>query len=410
MKIGLLRETKIPVDNRVALSPAQAARLQTCYPGVTVVAQASAIRAFADDEYRAADIQVVEDVSDCDLLLGIKEASVGTLLPERHYVFFGHLAKMQLGNRPLLHAMIRRRITFSDYEYMVDGQGIRVCAFGWWAGVVGVYDTLRGYGLRTGLFELPEPDPHFTLDRLKKNLRAIDLPPVKMVLTGRGRTAKGAQYILEEIGADILPVEDYLAAGSVDRLTCTFAYIDSLVQPVDGSAFVSVADFHAHPSRYTSHFMRFAKASDILVCCHYWGIEDPVYLSEADYRTPGFRIRMIGDVTCDIKGSVKSTLRASTHMDPFYDYNPLTEQEERAFSSAGNITVMAVDTCPNALPRDASDYFGARFCEYVLEPLLRGEDSSVLRRSTILREGQLTPGFQYLSDFADDRFLPHCQS
>ena len=119
---------------------------------------------------------------------------------------------------------------------------------------------------------------------------------------------------------------------------------------------------------------------------------------------------MIGDITCDIQGSVRSTLRASTHADPYYDYNPLTEKEEQAFSSDGNITVMAIDTCPNALPRDASDYFGARFCEHVLEPLLRGKDSSVLERSTILQEGQLTPGFQYLSDFAADGFLPHCQS
>lgn len=410
MRIGLLRETKNPVDNRVALSPAQAARIQACYPDVTVVAQTSGIRAFSDDEYRAAGIQVAGDVSDCDLLLGIKEADISTLRPDRHYVFFGHVAKMQVGNRPLLQAMIRKRITFSDYEYMVDEQGVRVCAFGWWAGVVGVYDTLRGYGLRTGLFDLPKPDPRFTLEQLKKNLRSIELPHVKMVLTGRGRTAKGAQYILEEIGAAILPVDAYLAVESVDRLTCTFAYIDSLVRPADGSDFVSVADFHAHPARYESIFMRFAQTSDILVCCHYWGIEDPVYLSEADYRTPGFRIRMIGDITCDIQGSVKSTLRASTHADPYYDYNPLTEKEEPAFSSDGNITVMAIDTCPNALPRDASDYFGARFCEYVLEPLLRGADSSVLERSTILQEGQLTPGFQYLADFAADGFLPHCQS
>ena len=112
--------------------------------------------------------------------------------------------------------------------------------------------TLRGYGLRTGLFDLPKPDPRFTLEQLKKNLRSIELPHVKMVLTGRGRTAKGAQYILEEIGAAILPVDAYLAVESVDRLTCTFAYIDSLVRPADGSDFVSVADFHAHPARYFS--------------------------------------------------------------------------------------------------------------------------------------------------------------
>lgn len=403
MRIGLLRETKHPVDNRVALSPKQAADLQRRYPDVTVRVQSSAIRAFSDDEYRKAGLRVVDDVSDCDLLLGIKEAAVDSLLEGRHYVFFGHFAKMQAGNRPLLQAMMRKGITFSDYEYMVDDHGNRVCAFGWWAGVIGVYNTLRGYGLRTGRYSLPKPDPQFTLDRLASLLRSVALPAVKMVLTGRGRTAHGAQYILEAIGAQILPVDAYLAAGSVDRLTCTFAYIDSLVRPVDGSGFVSSADFHAHPERYASDFLRFALTSDILVCCHYWGPDDPVYLSEADFRTPGFRIRMIGDITCDIRGSVKSTLRASTHAEPYYDYNPVTEREEPAFSSEKNITVMAVDTCPNALPREASAYFGAQFCEHVLQPLLDGNVPMALDRSTILKDGRLTGRFRYLASFAEGR-------
>lgn len=403
MKIGLLRETKHPVDNRVAMSPEQAAELQRRYPDVTVLVQSSGIRAFSDDEYRTAGLLVVDDVSDCDLLLGIKEAAIDSLRKGRHYVFFGHLAKMQESNRPLLQAMMRRGITFSDYEYMVDDGGNRVCAFGWWAGVIGVYNTMRGYGLRTGRYSLPQPDPQFTLDRLKALLLGIELPKVKMVLTGRGRTARGARFLLESIGARILPIEAYLAADSVDRLTCTFAYIDSLVRPVDGSGFVSAADFHAHPERYASDFLRFALTSDILVCCHYWGPDDPVYLSEADFRTPGFRIRMIGDITCDIRGSVKSTLRASTHAEPYYDYNPVTEREEPAFSSEKNITVMAVDTCPNALPREASAYFGAQFCEHVLQPLLEGEAPQVLDRSTILSGGRLTDRFRYLASFAEER-------
>ena len=146
--------------------------------------------------------------------------------------------------------------------------------------------------------------------------------------------------------------------------------------------------------------MRFAKKTDVLICAHFWGPEAPVYLSEEDLRNKDMRIRMIGDVTCDIKGSIKSTVRPATHDDPYYDYNPMTEQDEPAFSSPNNISVMAVDTCPNALAMDTSAYFGEMLTKHVFEPLLKGEHSEVIDRSMILKEGQLTPRFDYLKDFA----------
>lgn len=400
MKIGLLRETKDPVDNRVALTPGQAAALMARYPAVSVVAQASPIRAYADAEYGSAGVPVVEDLSDCDLLLGIKEAAIGSLLAGRHYVFFGHLAKMQPYNRPLLQAMIRRGITFSDYEYMVDEAGERVCAFGWWAGVVGVYLTLRGYGLRTGAYALPAPDRQFTLEKLRQHLQAIELPKVKVLVTGGGRVATGARYILDEIGAVGLPTDAYLAVREVDRLTYTLADADALVRPLAEGQGFSFAHFKQHPQLYRSDFRRFAAASDLLVCGHFWAPGEPVYLTPDDFLAPDFRIRLIGDITCDIQGSIQSTLRASTHEAPYYDYDPLTRSEAPAFSSPRHVTVMAVDTCPNALARDTSAYFGDRLVEQVLTPLLEQGASAVLDRSTILADGRLTPSFAYLSSFA----------
>ena len=400
MRIGLLRETKLPGDNRVALDPLQVAMMRRQYPELDIRVQSSKDRAFTDEEYRQEGIPVEEDLSACDMLLGIKEAAVDSLIPGKHYVFFGHIAKRQVYNRPLLRAMMDRKITFSDYEYMVDEGGGRVCAFGWWAGIVGVYYTLRGYGLRTGSYSLPAADASFTVAKIKSLLKAITLPKVKMVLTGRGRVARGAKYILNEIGAAVVSVEEYLNGDAVDRFTCTFAYIDQLVRRKEGGEAVDVTDFHAHPERYESDFLRFARTSDILVCCHYWNPGDPVYLAPEDYRDPLFRIRMIGDITCDIRGSVCSTLRASTHADPFYDYNPETESEEPAFSSDSNISVMAVDTCPNALPRETSHYFGEMLLEHVIRSVAEGRPSAVLDRATLLKEGRLTPKFSYLEDFA----------
>ncbi len=402
MKIALIKETKTPVDNRVALSPKQVAELNRQFPQHKIVVQASDIRAFSDGEYRAEGVEVLNDVNDADILFGIKEAKIESLIPNKHYFFFGHIAKMQEYNRPLLQAFMQKHITFCDYEYLVDDNNIRVCAFGWWAGVVGVYYTLRGYGLKHKLYELPKPDRRFTLVQLLDSLKSVPLPQVKLLVTGAGRVSQGAQHVLENIGAYKMTEEEYLSGAPIDQLSYCVADVNRLVKRMDGADF-SWNDFSHNVREYESDFMRWAKKTDVLVCAHFWGPEAPVYLSEVDLRSKDMRIRMIGDVTCDIKGSIKSTVRPATHDDPYYDYNPVTEKDEPAFSSPENISVMAVDTCPNALAMDTSAYFGEMLTKHVFEPLLKGEHSDVIDRSMILKDGQLTPRFFYLKDFAEGR-------
>lgn len=402
MKIGLIRETKTPIDNRVALSPEQVAHLNQEFPAHEIVVQASDIRAFHDEEYREAGVKVVDSVDDCDVLFGIKEAKIDTLIPGKQYFFFGHIAKMQEYNRPLLQAFIQKHITFCDYEYLVDDNNIRVCAFGWWAGVVGVYYTLRGFGLKNGLFELPKPDRRFTLGRLLDALRGIELPKIKLFITGAGRVSQGAQYILDNIGAVKMTEAEFLGIEQVDRLSYCFTDVDRLVKRKDGGVF-SWSDFTHNAKEYESNFLRWAQKTDVLICAHFWGPDAPVYLSEDDLRRDDLRIRMIGDVTCDIKGSIKSTVRPATHDAPYYDYNPISEKDEPAFSSDKNITVMAVDTCPNALAMDTSAYFGEMLTKHVFEPMLKGEHSAVIHRSMILKDGELTPRFDYLKGFAEGR-------
>lgn len=402
MKIALIKETKTPVDNRVALSPIQVAELNKRFPQHQVVVQSSDIRAYSDDEYRAEGVQVCNDVSDADILFGIKEAKIDSLIPNKQYFFFGHIAKMQAYNRPLLQAFMQKHITFCDYEYLVDDNNIRVCAFGWWAGVVGVYYTLRGYGIKHNLYELPKPDRRFTLDQLLTNLKKIALPKVKLLVTGAGRVSQGAQYVLDNIGATKLDEQSYLAVDSVNAFSYTVADVDKLVIRKDGGVF-SWAHFTKNAEEYESAFYRWAKTTDVLICAHFWGAGAPVYLNEDELRRNDMRIRMIGDITCDIKGSIKSTVRPATHDDPYYDYNPITEQDEPAFSSDKNISVMAVDTCPNALAIDTSAYFGEMLIKHVFEPLLNGNSSAVIDRSMILNKGLLTERFNYLKDFAEGR-------
>ena len=65
MKIALIKETKTPVDNRVALSPKQVAELNKRFPQHEIVVQASGIRAFSDDEYRAEGVRVMAKIAIC---------------------------------------------------------------------------------------------------------------------------------------------------------------------------------------------------------------------------------------------------------------------------------------------------------------------------------------------------------
>jgi hypothetical protein len=308
---------------------------------------------------------------------------------------------MQEYNRPLIKAMINKEITFSDYEYLVDSDGKRVCAFGWWAGVVGVYYTLRGYGLKHKLYELPKPDLRFTIKQLLDSLKNIELPKVKLLVTGAGRVSQGAQYVLDRIGARKIDENEYLSNDNVDSLTYCVADVNRLVKRKDGKEF-TWSDFSNNAHEYESDFLKFAKHTDILISAHFWSPDAPVYLSEDDLRNSDMKIKFIGDVTCDILGSIKSTVRSSTHNKPYFDYNPVTEKEEEAFSSDNNITVMAVDTCPNALALDASEYFGDMLTEHVFKPMLTNssEKNPIVEGATIIRNGKLTSNYSYLEDFA----------
>lgn len=400
MKIGILKETKSPVDNRVALTPLQIRNLRSIYPNLDFFVQPSPTRAFSDREYADLGIPVAENMEECDVLLGIKEANPDTLIPGKHYFFFGHVAKMQLYNKPLLREMVNKHLTFSDWEYLVDNQGGRLVAFGWYAGVVGVYYTLRGWGMRTGTALLPEPHIDFSKEEIINHLRNARLAPAKILLTGNGRVSQGAQYVLDRIGARKVSVKEYLEISSPTGLVYTVAGPAELVKPSDPAAEFDHQEFVAAPEKYVSDFEKFADTTDILITGHFWSPDQPVYLTKELCTRPEFRIRMIGDITCDIEGSIKSTIRSSTHASPFYDYNPLTGAEEAPFTSADNISVMAVDTCPNALPRETSEFFGDKFIATVLPDLItRGMESEIVNRSSIVVDGKINSPFSYLENY-----------
>lgn len=403
MKIGIIKETKCPVDNRVALAPEQIVALQRRYPEVEFLVQRSDIRAYHDEEYEALGITMAEDMSGCDVLFGIKEADIESLIPGKHYVFFGHVAKQQPYNQPLMHAMVQKGITFSDYEYFVDDANVRLCAFGWWAGVVGAYNTFRAYGLKYGKFELPKPDLKFTMEKLLDSLSEVaPLCSCRVVVTGNGRVSKGAQHVLEHMKAVRLSPEEFLQSGEAEgRPVYTVLTLENLVEPAEQGRSFDRKEFKENPSAYRSRFAEYGTSADVLISCHFWAPGQPVYVDEALLKDPAMTIRVIGDITCDIKGSIMSTVRSSTHDEPFYDFSLQTMDECAAFSDGDTLTVMAVDTCPNALALDTSRYFGETLSEHVFPLIIEGRmDDPVIARATILRDGRLTERYEYLAAYA----------
>ncbi len=398
MTFGLIRERKNPPDQRVVLSPAACQKVLNRFPQARILAESSPLRAFPDKEYLQAGIPVVTDMSDCEVLLGVKEVPVGSLIPGKKYFFFSHTIKKQPYNRELLRAILDKNIELYDHEVLTDPKGKRLVAFGRYAGIVGAFNAIRAYGLKSGLFQLPKAETLPDQQSLIRVLRQVELPPVKIVLTGRGRVGSGAQEMLDGMGLDKVGVQEFLSQ-KFDRPV--YCQIDASYynRRKDGSR-GSKEDFFAHPDLYESNFYRFARVADIFIAGHFYGQGAPYLISREDVKKPDFRIRVVADISCDIDGPVAPTIRPSTIAEPVYGYDPLTEGETD-FRKPEAIAVMAVDNLPAELPRDASEGFGAAFVKFVIPAFFNGDAEGILARALMTRGGQLTPRYAYLQDYVD---------
>lgn len=399
IKIGLVKETKTPIDNRVPLTPCQCADIMKNNSEVQIVVEPSAIRAFTDEEFVKAGVQLQEDLNDCNVLMGVKEVAIDSLLPDKHYVFFGHIAKLQEYNKPLCHALIQKGITFTDWEYLTDDKGQRVIAFGHWAGIVGAYNALRLYGLRHGLYELPAPTLSSTeaqfVDDCRRILPKLNESDLNMMITGDGRVANGAIGFMQKTGVEVKRIND---ASDIVRKGFSVYQLgpEVLVKAKNGEAF-SLEHLIKNPEGFASRFGEYSRLCDILVSCHFWNNAAPKYLTKD--MLPETTIDTVADVTCDINGSIETTIRPSTHSEPFYGVNRET-LEETDYKDLSSIGVMAVDTCPNALPRDSSEDFGRQIMQHLIPELLKRDGSEMVDRATIISKGCLSDRFSYMSDFA----------
>jgi len=398
MKIGIIRETRTPLDRRVAISPQSAAKILKEHGNeIALYLEKSEGRVFKPSDYDYLGVEVnKEDMSDCDVLFGVREVNIDALIPNKHYFFFGHIAKMQPYNKPLLQAMMDKRITFTDYEYLVDDEGKRVCNFGWYAGVVGAYNTLRLVAIRNRIDDFGNLHGIYGIDKLlgvKDKLKSIKN---KILVTGNGKASLGVQIVLRFIGYKEVPLNSKeLESG----LCYSVANTSDLVERKDGSKY-NRDDFHKHPEKYVSKFDKYAEKYDTLIAAHKWEKGQPIYLSENTLRSGNNKIKVVGDITCDIEGSVRTTIHTSTHKKPFYAVKMSDDGRIVECSFRKGIGVMAVDNLPNAIPIDASAGFSTELEDVITNHLLtNGCEDEMIKRATILKNGKITERFSYLEDF-----------
>lgn len=397
IKIGIIKEGKVPIDRRVPITPAQAQQLQENYPQVEVLVQSSEIRCFTDQEYADLGINVVESVADCDILMGVKEVPVDQLVADKTYFFFSHTIKKQEYNLKLIRKVIEKKIRLIDYEVLTNEEGVRLVAFGRYAGIVGAYNGIWTFGKRYNLFHLRRAHECFDLEDLKTEYSKVKLPPVKIVLTGGGRVSKGAMEVLNGMGIRKVSPHELLTH---DYHEPVYAQLNSrdYHQQKDGAEF-SRTEFYAHPENYKSDFHRFACVSDMLIAGAYWDPQAPVLFTRHDVLQDDFKIKVVADITCDIDGSIPSTKKPSTIDDPIYDYDPSEDSIEQPLRDEANITVMAVDNLPCELPRNASEDFGKELINNVLPSLIETDDRKIIHRATIAEGGAVTDQFAYLRDW-----------
>ena len=396
IKIGLLREGKIPADNRVALTPAQCKWIHKNAPDLRVVAQSSPDRCYSDKEYLAAGVEVLDDISGCEIFFGIKEVPVANLLAGKTYLFFSHTRKQQPVNRLLFRTILEKKITLIDYECLEHEDGQRILGFGFFAGIVGAHNGMMAYGRRTGLYDLGRVYQQKSFRELIHTYFGLRLPAIKVVVTGSGRVAHGVLEIM-----NLLEIVEVEPDEFLDR---NFSY--PVFTQLKGGGLYEHAQlktyqrdhFHHQPHDYRCKFLPYTRKADILMNGVYWDTGMPRLFEWADMLHPEFRLKTIADITDDREGSVPCNLGDSTLDTPVYGVDKATRLITEAYA-ANSVDIMAVGNLPNELPRDASRYFGEQLIKHVLEDLLRG-GSAIIDRATMVRKGELTAPFEYLRDYA----------
>lgn len=400
IKIGILREGKVPPDKRVPLTPSQCVKVEKIYPSVKIIVQSSEVRKFKDEEYENVGITVQKDISECDIFMGVKEVNVEDLVPNKKFMFFSHTFKQQPYNRNLLKAILDKKIQLIDYEILKDKNNKRLIGFGRYAGIVGCYNAFRTFGIKHNLYTLKAANECADRKEVEQELRKVELPAdTKIVLTGFGRVGHGAREII-----DLLPIMEVSPSEFLntkfDEPVYTQLEAEDYFAPKNGQPY-NKTEFYAQPELYKSVFHKYAHEANMYIPCHFWNSKAPLILTREELKSEKCKISVVADISCDIDGPIGCTIRSSKISDPVYGYNPITESEDD-YMKPGVIAVMAVDNLPCELPLDASEDFGNELIKHIFPVLLKEDPDNVIGRgSETDLNGNLTEAYQYLQSYVE---------
>jgi alanine dehydrogenase len=400
MKFGIIKERKNPPDRRVVFTPEELVRLQTEHPEAIVKVESSDIRIFSDEQYQNVGLEVSSDLTDCDVLFGVKEVPVDALIPNKKYFFFSHTIKKQPYNRKLLQAILDKNIELYDHETIVDANNRRLIGFGRYAGIVGAYNGFRAFGIKYDLFTLAKAETLSGKDELITRLKRQTLPNIKIVLTGHGKVGMGAKEILDGMKIKQVNVADFLSKKYSEPVYVQIDVLD-YNRRMDGQILTN-EDFYQNPKEYSSDFERFTKVADIFMAGHFHGNDAPNILTREMLQAVDNKIQVVADISCDVDGPIACTVRASTIAEPFFGYLP-SEKKEVPFTHPASIMVMSVDNLPCELPKDASEGFGEMFMEHVIPSFFNEDKDGILARAKMTEKGKLTPRFAYLQDYVEGK-------
>lgn len=398
LKIAILREEKQPPDLRTPLSPQQCLELIRKYPDVEIRVQTASFRCFDDDQYRKEGFEVVEDVTDCDILLGIKEVPKEKLIDGKTYLFFSHTIKKQPANRAMLRKIIEKKISLIDYECLTWENGNRILGFGRFAGIVGMHNGLLTWSKKFELFDLKPAYKCKNYLDLKLQYKNIQLPAVKIALCGDGRVAHGVLELLKYLKIKEVTKDEFLNQSFPFPVFVHLRSEDYYARK-DGKIW-DKSDFYHCPEEYLSTFEPYQRVTDIMVNAIFWHNGIPAFFTREDMKEANFNIKVIADITCDLNGPIPSTIKATTIENPVYGYHPMSEKETAPFLKH-TIDVMAVSNLPCELPADASIEFGESILRYVIPHLLSEDKDSIIERATITLDGKLTDRYRYLADYVE---------
>ena len=395
MKIGIIKEYKSPPDKRVVFSPEKCIETIKKFPEIEFFVEKSEIRCFSDSEYELLNIQTVSDLSHCDVLIGVKEVPVNKLINDKKYFFFSHTIKKQPYNKKLLQEILSRNIDLYDHETIVDKSNNRLIGFGYYAGVIGAYNGLRAYGLKTNYFELPKAIDLKDRKEFNGILNNLSLTNIKILLSGKGRVGSGTKEVLDFLKIKEVSPHDFIYNNYNEAV---YSNIDVLDYNFSDIIENTVSNFYKFPEKFVSTFSKFSSVADIYFAGHYHNPSAPKLITLQNIKKFDFNIKVIADISCDIDGPIASTIRPSTIENPIYGFHK-SNVKECDFLDENSIAVMAVDNLPCELPRDASKMFGDMFLEYVIPSFFNNDKDDILVNSQITSNGQLTPRFKYLSDY-----------